>query len=78
MAKISIISIQNLKEKLCFLCSCTALEIITAIGVTGYLFYTEDIVLSLISLVVFGKLIIFHFIMDYFDKHNQKHVGSLV
>jgi len=40
----------------------------TAIGVTGYLFYLGEYVLSLISMVVFGKLIIFHFIMEYFDR----------
>jgi hypothetical protein len=40
----------------------------TAIGVTGYLFHLEEYVLSFISMIVFGKLIIFHFIMEYFDR----------
>ncbi|MGY5144757.1 MAG: hypothetical protein ACW9XH_09800 [Candidatus Nitrosopumilus sp. bin_32a] len=40
----------------------------TAIGVTGYLFHLEEYVLSLISMIVFGKLILFHFIMEYFDR----------
>ncbi len=44
----------------------------TAIGVTGYLFYLGESVLALISMVVFGKLIIFHFIMEYFDRKNSK------
>ena len=44
----------------------------TAIGVTSYLFYLEESILALISMVVFGKLIIFHFIMEYFDKQNKK------
>ena len=48
------------------------LEISTAIGVTGYLFYIGEFVLSLISMIIFGKLIIFHFVMDYFDKSNHK------
>ena len=48
------------------------LEISTAIGVTGYLFYIGEFVLSLISVIIFGKLIIFHFVMDYFDKLNHK------
>ena len=42
----------------------------TAIGVTSYLFHLGEYVLSLISMVVFGKLIIFHFIMEYFDRKN--------
>ena len=40
----------------------------TAIGVTVYLFYLGESILSLISMIVFGKLIIFHFIMEYFDR----------
>jgi hypothetical protein len=44
----------------------------TAIGVTGYLFYLGESILALISMVVFGKLIIFHFIMEYFDRQNPK------
>jgi len=42
----------------------------TAIGVTGYLYYLGESILSLISMIVFGKLIVFHFIMEYFDKKN--------
>jgi len=44
----------------------------TAIGVTGYLYYLGESILSLISMIVFGKLIIFHFIMEYFDRKNFK------
>ena len=44
----------------------------TAIGVTGYLFHLEEYMLSFISMIVFGKLIIFHFIMEYFDRKNFK------
>jgi len=44
----------------------------TAIGVTSYLFYLGESVLALISMVVFGKLIVFHFIMEYFDRKNSK------
>ena len=44
----------------------------TAVGVTGYLFHLEEYVLSLISMIVFGKLIFFHFIMEYFDRKNCK------
>lgn len=44
----------------------------TAVGVTGYLFFLDEYILALISMVVFGKLIIFHFIMEYFDRKNSK------
>ena len=44
----------------------------TAIGVTGYLLYLEEPILALISTVVFAKLIVFHFIMDYYDKSIKK------
>lgn len=50
----------------------TVIEIMTAIGVTGYLFHLEEHVLSFISMIVFSKLIIFHFIMEYFDRKNSK------
>ncbi len=43
----------------------------TAIGVTSYLFFQGASILALISMVVFGKLIIFHFIMEYFDRQNS-------
>lgn len=59
-----------MREKFLFFCTCTGLEIMTAIGVTSYLFHLGEHVLSLISMVVFGKLIIFHFIMEYFDRKN--------
>ena len=44
----------------------------TAIGVTGYLFHLEEYVLSLISMIVFGKLIFFHFIMEFFDRKKSQ------
>jgi len=44
----------------------------TAVGVTGYLFFLDEYILALISMVVFGKLIIFHFVMEYFDRKNPK------
>lgn len=48
----------------------------TAIGVTGYLFHLEEYVLALVSMIVFGKLIIFHFIMGYFDRKNLQTKNS--
>jgi len=44
----------------------------TAVGVTSYLVYLNEPILALISTVVFAKLIVFHFIMDYYDK-KQSH-----
>ena len=44
----------------------------TAVGVTSYLLYLDEFVLSLISMVVFGKLIIFHFIMEYLTNIIQR------
>jgi hypothetical protein len=64
----------HMKEKLLRLCTCTAIEVMTAIGVTGYLLYLEEPILALISGVVFAKLIVFHFIMDYYDKKSSKKI----
>ncbi len=44
----------------------------TAVGVTAYLLYLEEPILALISTVVFGKLIVFHFVMEYFDRKGKK------
>ena len=66
-----------MKDRLLNLCSCTAIEIMTAIGVTSYLIYLNEPILALISTVVFGKLIIFHFIMDYYDKRSKKSSQAL-
>jgi hypothetical protein len=65
-----------MKEKFLNLFTCTAIEIMTAIGVTSYLLYQNQPILALISTVVFAKLIVFHFIMDYHDK-KQKRSQSL-
>ncbi|AFS83518.1 hypothetical protein NSED_08630 [Candidatus Nitrosopumilus sediminis] len=61
-----------MRDKFLFFCSCTFIEIITAIGVTTYLYYLGESILFLISLIIFGKLILFHFIMEYFDRKNLK------
>jgi len=65
-----------MKDKLLKLCTCTGIEISTAIGVTMYLLYLREPDLALISSVVFAKLIIFHFIMDYYDKKNSKKISQ--
>ena len=66
-----------MREKLLGLCTCTAIEIMTAIGVISYLLYLNEPILALISTVVFAKLIIFHFIMDYYDKKQRKSSQTL-
>jgi hypothetical protein len=66
-----------MKEKLLSLCTCTAIEIMTAVGVTSYLLYLGESILALISTVVFAKLIVFHFIMDYYDKKQRKNSQTL-
>ena len=65
-----------MKNQLLKLCSCTGIEISTAIGVTLYLIYLGEPILVLISSIVFAKLIVFHFIMDYYDKKNSKKVSQ--
>lgn len=64
--------LQHMNHKIQCLCTCTGIEIITALGVTGYLLYLEEFILGLISTIVFAKLIAFHFIMEYYDKKIQK------
>ena len=66
-----------MNRKILFLCTCTGIEIMTAIGVTGYLLYLEEFILALISTIVFAKLIVFHFIMEYYDKKTQKNSQGL-
>ena len=58
-------------NKFLFLITCTGIELATAIGVTGYLLYLGENILAMISGIVFAKLIVFHFIMDYFDKRSK-------
>lgn len=57
-----------MREKLLWLCTCTALEIMTAAGVTAYLLYLGQTTIALISLVVFAKVIAFHFIIEIHAK----------
>jgi hypothetical protein len=66
-----------MKQKFLSLFTCTAIEVMTAIGVTVYLLYLGEPILALISSVVFAKLIVFHFIMDYYDKKQRKSSQTL-
>ncbi|MDH3611474.1 MAG: hypothetical protein OEM79_06910 [Nitrosopumilus sp.] len=65
-----------MRDQLLKLCTCTGIEISTAIGVTLYLLYLQEPILTLISSVVFAKLIVFHFIMDWYDKKNSKEISQ--
>jgi hypothetical protein len=69
--------IENMKEKLLNCLTCTVIEIMTAIGVTVYLLYLNEPILVLISTIVFAKLIVFHFIMDYYDKKQRESSQTL-
>jgi len=66
-----------MKEKLLLLCTCTYIEIMTAIGVTGYLLFLNKPMLAVISAAVFFPLILFHFIMDKSAKKSIAKNGSV-
>lgn len=57
-----------MREKLLWLCTCTALEIMTASGVTLYLLYLGQGMLALISAIVFAKVIGFHFAIEIHER----------
>jgi hypothetical protein len=44
----------------------------TAIGVTAYLAYLGQTTLVLISVIVFAKVILFHFVIDIYDRLKSK------
>ena len=48
----------------------------TSVGVTGYLIYENKPILALISMIIFAKIIIFHFIMEFLDKRKYKQTRS--
>jgi len=60
------------RQRLLFLCTCTGLELMTAIGVTLYLLYLGQSTLALISAVIFSKVIVFHFAVDMHERIMSK------
>lgn len=56
------------KENPLWFCTCTALEIMTASGVTAYLLYLGHTTTALISGIVFAKVIAFHFMIEIHEK----------
>ena len=66
------------RQKLLWFCTCTALELMTATGVTGYLLYLGQTTLALISAIVFAKVIVFHFAIEIHTRlKNRRSTISL-
>lgn len=61
-----------MQEKILRLCTCTAIEIMTAIGVTTYLLIVDKIMLATMAIMVFSPLILFHLLMDNLDKRQVR------
>jgi hypothetical protein len=68
---IGVVPIIIMKEKLLLMCTCTWLEICTAVGVTAYLMYLQNYMLAAIAASVFAPLIGFHFILDTISKRES-------
>ena len=62
----------TIKDRLLQMCTCTWLEIYTAIGVTSYLIYLQNNKLALIAASLFAPLIGFHFVMGLISKREAK------
>ncbi|HSA98241.1 MAG TPA: hypothetical protein VLF17_04105 [Candidatus Nitrosotenuis sp.] len=61
-----------MERRLLFLCTCTGLELMTALGVTAYLTYLGQTTLALISAIIFAKVIVFHFTIDIYDRLKSR------
>jgi hypothetical protein len=59
-------------DKLLVLCTCTWIEIYTAVGVTSYLVYLQNYTVALIAASVFAPLIGFHFVVDRISKREER------
>ncbi|GEM_PF-679778 len=69
-----------MRERLLWLCTCTSIEIMTAMGVIGYLLYLGQATLALISGMVFAKVIVFHFAIEIHERLKRgkvliQHIG---
>ncbi len=67
----------NMKDKLLLMCTCTWVEIWTAIGVTSYLIYLQNYALASIAASLFAPLIGFHFLMDRISRKDERIVRRL-
>ncbi|MBM3905365.1 MAG: hypothetical protein FJ354_01600 [Thaumarchaeota archaeon] len=59
------------KDRLLWFCTCTALELMTASGVTVYLLYLGQTTIAMISGIVFAKVIGFHFIIELHERFKK-------
>ena len=62
---------ENHLERQLYFCTCIAIELMI-IGIMAYLLFLEEQVPALISGIIFAKVIVFHFMMVYYDKKNLK------
>lgn len=60
------------RDKLLWFCTCTALELMTATGVTAYLLYLGQFTIALISAIVFAKVIGLHVIIEIRERLKKK------
>jgi len=61
-----------IRERALLMCTCTWLEIYTAIGVTSYPIYLQNHQLALLSASLFALLMGFHFIIDLVSKRESR------
>lgn len=46
------------------LCTCTYIEIMTALGISLYLLFIHNYTLSVLSAIIFAPLIVFHYVIS--------------
>jgi len=61
----------NLKYIALQLCTCTWIEIMTCAGIASYLVYLHNYNLSILTLIVFAPLIVFHFAITKLSKTEE-------
>ena len=54
------------------LLTCTSLELFTAVDVSVYLLFLGQTTVATIAAIVFAKIIVFHFIIDHYNKKKLK------
>ncbi len=60
------------RDKLLWIFTCTALELMTATGVTAYLLYLGQTTIAIISGIVFAKVIGLHVIIEIRERLKLK------
>lgn len=46
------------------LCTCTYIEIMTGLGISLYLLYSQNYSLAVLSAIIFAPLILFHYVVS--------------